>query len=735
MNATKNPNSNNPRAKQRGAVIVTRVSTGEQAKEGTSLESQRDACRAKALALSLPIVAEYEDAGISGGLLLSRPGMQAAIADIQAGRADTLICANLSRYSRDVEHQQTIKRQVRAAGGKVVLCDITLEDTPEGDLMFNFLGGYAQYEREMIRKRSMTGKKKRAEQGIQVQRSIVAFGYAVPSKKDILAGRYPPETLGLYQVVEEQAEIVRMMFSKYTSGELTIGGLAKMLNGNKTPTPRGGQFWRASAIHHMLRNRTYMGEARFSYYHKVADESRSGELHRLSGEPLKTHFRYSLSDDYTVIPCPAIVPEAIWNAAQERMKANLLRQTGCPSRVKTLSGLVRCPDCGGSMIFHEGAPRRKADDPQAKPRGKRVPIYTCYNRFKGRTLESKPVCFARSYRESIVLEAVITAIEVAAQSPTAVQAALEAYRKADAPAPPVTDYRKALREVDQALEQIKQEEGAAIKAQIAGIMAGASPEAYGELFADIAARRKELGDQRGRLTQGANAQKSQTKLQTQDATMEMILQDLHQVMTAESVPPETKRRMMGFVIDHVVCQKEGADIYFLPGVFGENATDPQDTVHGVVTPEVSDLDYGNAVELNGFNIPALSVRRATSTLQLHDGETLVIGGLYSSQSTKETKRIPLLSQLPVLGEFFKSTSTRKTESELLILIQPEIVTEATVDALPPAPGSPQNPPIVRPDVQQGDFDKDFPDLSHDSRSPAPAPVNLPSGTAPTLPGK
>jgi len=68
-----------------GAVIVTRVSTGKQI-QGTSLEDQVEACRVKALALGLPIIAEYEDAGISGGFLLLREGMQAAIADIQAER-------------------------------------------------------------------------------------------------------------------------------------------------------------------------------------------------------------------------------------------------------------------------------------------------------------------------------------------------------------------------------------------------------------------------------------------------------------------------------------------------------------------------------------------------------------------------------------------------------------------------------------------------------------------------
>ena len=95
-----------------GAVIYTRVSTGEQDKHGTSPETQLDACRAKALALGLPIIAEYYDGGISGGFLLARPGMMAALADIQTGRADTLICPNVSRYSRDVEHQQAIKKAV-----------------------------------------------------------------------------------------------------------------------------------------------------------------------------------------------------------------------------------------------------------------------------------------------------------------------------------------------------------------------------------------------------------------------------------------------------------------------------------------------------------------------------------------------------------------------------------------------------------------------------------------------
>ena len=109
------------------------------------------------------------------------------------------------------------------------------------------------------------------------------------------------------------------------------------------------------------------------------------------------------------------------------------------------------------------------------------------------------------------------------------------------------------------------------------------------------------------------------------------------------------------------------------------------TIELTTTPEVSELDYGNGVQFNGLNIPALTVRRATSTLQMHDGATLVIGGLYNSSTQRQVERIPLLSQIPVLGEFFKYTSSRKSESELMILLSVEIVKPDSPDVQPPAP--------------------------------------------------
>ena len=174
------------KSKTSGAVIVTRVSTGEQAKHGTSLESQLASCRAKAAAMGLAIIAEYEDAGVSGNLMTMREGMQSAITDIQEGRADTLVCANISRFSRNVEHQQVLRNSIRAAGGRLIFSEAEFEETATGDLNFAIQGGFAAYERQTIRERTMRGKRKRAEEGQQPQRSRppswLSYYYKRPSR-------------------------------------------------------------------------------------------------------------------------------------------------------------------------------------------------------------------------------------------------------------------------------------------------------------------------------------------------------------------------------------------------------------------------------------------------------------------------------------------------------------------------------------------------------------------------
>ena len=101
-------------------------------------------------------------------------------------------------------------------------------------------------------------------------------------------------------------------------------------------------------------------------------------------------------------------------------------------------------------------------------------------------------------------------------------------------------------------------------------------------------------------------------------------------------------------------------------------------VNLVVAPEVSNLDYGNAVEISGFRIPAIRSRKAQTTVELSDKESLVIGGLIMEEEQDIRVSIPILGRIPVLGWLFSDTRKVKTENELLIVVSPHLVR-----ALPP----------------------------------------------------
>jgi pilus assembly protein CpaC len=100
---------------------------------------------------------------------------------------------------------------------------------------------------------------------------------------------------------------------------------------------------------------------------------------------------------------------------------------------------------------------------------------------------------------------------------------------------------------------------------------------------------------------------------------------------------------------------------------------PDNQILLTLTPEVSDLDFTNAVVSAGIRIPALTVRRATTTVYVSNGQALAIGGLISSKDTKIIDRVPLLSKIPIIGELFKSRDFRKNLTELIIIVTPQIV--------------------------------------------------------------
>jgi len=549
-----------------GAVLYTRVSTGEQDKHGTSPETQLDTCREKAFSLGLTIVAEYHDGGISGGFLKARPGIQSALADIKAGKADTLICANISRCSRDVAHQQQIKKEVQAAGGRLVFCDIHFEDTPEGDLNFNIQGSFAEYQRKAIPPQLARGRRKRASQGQQPSRSRPPLGYHIISKAQVECDLYPPEQVGRYVVDEDRAPLVRELFSRYASGEVGMPGLCQELNARGVPTPRGGTLWRSSTLRAIIANPVYKGEPAYGRTISHTDEARLSESHRISGRPLKTaRYREDAPVGRAIqLSSPPLVSAAMWEEAQRRMAQNRTNKGGNPRRVRMLSGRVFCP-CGHNALLVP-AQARSTD------------YYRCSATRNAAEWEGKPGCEPAYYRVDIAERAVAQAFLSAGTDPQALKDARllyarrrEASRSQSEQMPSEQDVRHELAALDKALTDLAQEDLLAARGHMDGLRLNASPTAYATIFADLAARRKDLENRRGQLARRLADKRpvaAGNESPQAGAGRDMALQALTEaalVLSAPDVPGETKRAIVGMVVERVVCQRDGAEVYFQPG--------------------------------------------------------------------------------------------------------------------------------------------------------------------------
>ena len=122
----------------------------------------------------------------------------------------------------------------------------------------------------------------------------------------------------------------------------------------------------------------------------------------------------------------------------------------------------------------------------------------------------------------------------------------------------------------------------------------------------------------------------------------------------------------------------GIRLSFTPTIAG-------DVIRLKVSPEVSSLDFNNGITLSGFRIPALITRRATTDVELRDGQSFAIAGLLNNITQEDNADVPFLSAIPILGALFKSKASRADETELMVLITPRLVQPLEPDEVPPLP--------------------------------------------------
>jgi pilus assembly protein CpaC len=147
----------------------------------------------------------------------------------------------------------------------------------------------------------------------------------------------------------------------------------------------------------------------------------------------------------------------------------------------------------------------------------------------------------------------------------------------------------------------------------------------------------------------------------------------------------------GVPVVTIQFQPYGVRLVFTPVIT------PDGLIHLKVAPEVSSLDYTNALTIQGFTIPSISSRRVESEMILKDGQSFVIAGLVNNQVIEQLSKIPGLGDVPLLGKLFRSHSTSKSQDELLVMVTPHIVHVASTVKPPSLPNFPEPflPPLPK----------------------------------------
>ena len=139
----------------------------------------------------------------------------------------------------------------------------------------------------------------------------------------------------------------------------------------------------------------------------------------------------------------------------------------------------------------------------------------------------------------------------------------------------------------------------------------------------------------------------------------------------------------------------GVKVEFTPTVNADG------TIRLKVAPEVSTLDYTNAVTISGFTVPALSTRRAETEVEIQSGQSFALSGLLDHRTTETLSQIPGISKLPILGKLFISKSYSHSVVELVVMVTATVVDPLTDTTVPTVPA------MAVPNLNKQDFDKDL----------------------------
>jgi site-specific DNA recombinase len=378
------------------AAIYARVSSDRQ-KENHTIASQTATLIEYAGIHGYTVPPEwiFQDEGYSGASLV-RPGLE-LLRDLAAeGQIAAVLIYSPDRLSRKYAYQVLLVEELSRCGVEVIFLKSPAGATPEDHLVVQFQGMIAEYERAQIAERSRRGKRHKAQQGVVNVLSGAPYGYQYVKKSETSAA--------YYEVIEHEADVVRMVFAMYTRQDLSINAIAHLLNKQRIPTRTKNTRWERSTIWGMLRNPAYQGKACYGKTELRPRQRITRPLRQRNRLPNRNSANHERPrEEWIEVMVPALVGEQVFALAQEQLEKNKQYSPRRTKKPTLLQGILVCQQCGYAMYRASGG----------KP-NRPVYYYRCigsdgYRRLNGPLCTNRPI--RQDHLDALVWEQIIRLLE------------------------------------------------------------------------------------------------------------------------------------------------------------------------------------------------------------------------------------------------------------------------------------------------------------------------------------
>ena len=298
-------------------AIYVRVSTDEQVQEGFSIRAQVDKLKSYALLKDWEIYDIYADEGISGKNIVDRPAINRLIDDINDGKVNNVLVFKVDRLTRSTKNLLELVELFEEKNCAFNSLTESIDtDTPSGRMFLKIIGIFAEFERENLVSRLKLGFERKAKEGYTLATGVTSYGYDREKGQKV------------QEILPDEAQIVKEIFSMYVDENTSMTQIAKTLNQRSIPTKKNAASWDTTTIKLILSNPTYIGKVRYS----VNDEDRYFEA--------DGHHERLISDE-------------MFYAAQEKIENTAeIYKTKRPKVGNYFCGVLSCARCGSKFSTH-----------------------------------------------------------------------------------------------------------------------------------------------------------------------------------------------------------------------------------------------------------------------------------------------------------------------------------------------------------------------------------------------